>query len=153
MKFGHKRSAVFCVLTCKDKILLLERAQPPHQGKLVPVGGKIDPFESPSDAILREVMEETGLNIHAPIFCGILVETSPIEYNWISFIYTHEIEPIDPPYCDEGTLLWVNKDEVNSLCIPEIDIHIYKYIFQHKYFVIEAKYDAQLKLIENVPLF
>ena len=65
---GLKRVAVFCIIKSGDQYLLLKRAKAPNQGKFVPVGGKIDPYESPMQAVIRETMEETGISISAPKF-------------------------------------------------------------------------------------
>jgi dATP pyrophosphohydrolase len=62
---GHKKVAVFCILQCEDQFLLLERKKEPNQGKLVPVGGKLDPYETPLSAVIRETKEETGIDITA----------------------------------------------------------------------------------------
>ncbi|MBK8349386.1 MAG: NUDIX domain-containing protein [Saprospiraceae bacterium] len=48
-----KRVAVFCIIKSGDQYLLLKRAKVPNQGKFVPVGGKIDPYESPLQAVIR----------------------------------------------------------------------------------------------------
>ena len=88
---GVKRVAVFCIIKSGDQYLLLKRAKSPNQGKFVPVGGKIDPYESPIQAVIRETKEETGITISSPKFCGVLAETSPVNYNWVSFIYCVEI--------------------------------------------------------------
>jgi len=42
------------------KVLLVEH---PKYGKWIPVGGHIEMDEDPEDALYREVLEETGLNI------------------------------------------------------------------------------------------
>lgn len=48
-------------IKCKEKILFLNRQKAPWMGRWNGVGGKIDPFESPYDCIVRETHEETGL--------------------------------------------------------------------------------------------
>lgn len=46
----------------KDSVLLIRKKKPAWQaGKLNGVGGKIEPGESPGDAMVREFHEETGL--------------------------------------------------------------------------------------------
>ena len=88
---GHKQPAVLSILKSGDKFLLLKRIKEPHVNKYSPVGGKIDPFESPIDTAVRETFEETGIRIENPKYCGVIVESSPTKYNWICFVYLSEI--------------------------------------------------------------
>jgi 8-oxo-dGTP diphosphatase len=150
MKTGHKRAAVFCIIKSGRRYLLLQRAKQPNQGKFVPVGGKIDPFETPHDAVVREVWEETGLRISYPEFCGVLTETSPVDYNWISFIYKVDIEFVAAPPCDEGELFWFEEDELKTIDTPPTDWYIYQYIAAGQKFVLNAEYDDQMNLIRMV---
>ena len=143
---GLKKVAVFCVLKCQDKYLLLKRAKQPNQGKFVPVGGKIEPFETPQDAVIREVFEETGLVIDTPKFCGILTETSPIDYNWVSYIYTAEIPYSVPNACDEGELHWVSAAQLQDLNTPATDWHIYQFIEQGRPFAFNAYFDENMEM-------
>ena len=150
MKTGHKRAAVFCIIKSGSRYLLLKRAKQPNQGKFVPVGGKIDPFEAPHDAVVREVWEETGLRISYPQFCGVLTETSPTDYNWISFIYRVDIEFVAAPPCDEGELYWIEEHELKTIETPPTDWYIYQYTAARQKFVFNAEYDDQMNLIRMV---
>jgi 8-oxo-dGTP diphosphatase len=145
---GLKKSAVFCVLKCEDAYLMLERNKPPHRGKMVPVGGKIEPFETPLSAVIRETYEETGLKVVSPQFRGILTETSPMDYNWISFIYSAEIDYCPPPMCNEGVLKWISKGELDHIQTPVSDRYIYQFINENRFFILDALYDDALELLE-----
>lgn len=148
---GLKRVAVFCIIQSGDLYLLLKRAKPPYQGKFVPVGGKVDPYETPYDAVIREVREETGLHISLPEFCGILTETSPIDYNWISYIYRVELESFIPaPPCDEGELFWVNADDLSTLDMPPTDLAIYQFARKGQKFAFQATFSDQFALLSMV---
>lgn len=147
---GIKRVAVFCILKSGDNYLLLKRAKAPHQGKFVPVGGKIDPYESPIDAVIRETKEETGITIAQPNFCGVLTETSPVNYNWVSFIYKAEIPWIPAPECDEGELFWFHSDELKDIDTPPTDWRIYQYVKEGRPFVFSAIYDVNLVMTSMV---
>jgi len=145
---GGKRAAVLCLLVNKDKVLLLERAKEPHLGKYIPVGGKIEPFESPQDAAKREIFEETNVKVDNLKFCGVMVETSPIKFNWINFIYVSEVEYFEPPECNEGTLSWKQFDSILDLPTPTTDWYIYKFIRENKSFMFNALYDKDLNLLK-----
>jgi len=44
-----------------------------HQGKWNGLGGKFENGETPEECAIREVLEESGLSIQNPKFCGLLV--------------------------------------------------------------------------------
>ena len=148
MKDGIKRVATFCVLRHNDNFLLLQRYKEPHKGKLVPVGGKLEAFETPTRAVIRETLEETGITIQQPKYCGTLVETSPTPYNWISFVYLAEIEHMSPPLCNEGILTWINCNEIDGNLSPLSDVFIYQYILKNEVFALNAEYDENIHLLK-----
>lgn len=135
------------VLHHKDRFLLLKRARPPHVGKYVPVGGKLEPFEHPHQAAIRETKEETGLDVSDLRFGGVLVETAPIDYNWQCHIYVAEIDDVPPPPCDEGVLEWIAIDRLKEIPTPPTDYLIYQYLLRHQPFAFNALYDDQLNLV------
>jgi 8-oxo-dGTP diphosphatase len=147
---GLKRGAVFCILKCKNRYLLLKRYKNPHKDKYVPVGGKIDPHESPDEAVIRETFEETGITLSQIEYCGTLVETSPVDYNWMSIIYCAEIEYQPAPNCDEGILEWVDSSDLSTIDTPPTDWHIYQYVDRAQKFAFDAIFDADLNMISMV---
>jgi 8-oxo-dGTP diphosphatase len=129
---------------------MLCRNKEPNKGKFVPVGGKIDPFESPHNCIIREIKEETGILLNKVTYCGTLVETSPTIYNWISFIYIGDIDDIIPPKCNEGTLTWIENEDLTKIPTPPTDLILFEYIKSNKKFAFNAIYDENLNLIQMV---
>ena len=60
---GLKKVAVICILKHQDKFLLLERLKEPNKDLFTPLGGKIDPFETPLDAAKTSGMHWAGSNV------------------------------------------------------------------------------------------
>ncbi len=147
---GLKKSAVMTILRCEDQYLLLKRKREPHIGKYAPVGGKIDPYESPPQTAIRETREETGIDISELHYCGTIVETSPVKYNWICFIYLADIQYQTPPPCNEGTLEWIHFDDLLKIPTPPTDWYIYKYVAEQKRFAFRVEFDEQLNILEMV---
>lgn len=145
---GFKVAAVSCILLHGEELLLIKRKNPPHEGLYCPVGGKIDPHESPGKTVIREVKEETGLDIISPVLGGIMVESSPLKYNWISFIFSTKIDWTEPPISEEGELEWIHKDQLDSIPVPETDLYIYEKILSGEFFFLDVLYDENLNITE-----
>ena len=47
----------------EGRLLLIQRGHDPHRGLWSLPGGRIEPAESPEQAVVREVSEETGLDV------------------------------------------------------------------------------------------
>jgi len=143
---GLKKTAVLCVLRSGDEMLLLRRGREPNKGLYVPVGGHVDPFEPPRDAAIREVEEETGLLLADVRFCGVLVETSPSKYNWVTFVYSAEVERFPLPDCGEGVLEWVAISCLGDIATPPTDAFIYRFASEGRPFVMDARFDDSLEM-------
>jgi len=147
---GLKKAVVTCVLRSEAGFLLLRRSKEPHLGKYVPIGGHLEPYETPRAAAIREVKEETGISIEEIRLRGILTETSPTDYNWIVYIYTADIAATPPVECVEGTLEWVAPERLDTIPIPTTDGFIYDYLSRSEVFVFDAVYDENVELITLV---
>ncbi len=112
-----------------------------------PVGGKFNLHESPLDAAIRETFEETGIRVPMMKFCGLLTETSPVEYNWINYVYLTEIDFVEPPYCNEGELKWISFEDILKVPTPTTDWYIYKYILENKPFAFSAMFDENIQML------
>ena len=85
------------------------------------VGGKFEEGESPEECMLREVFEETGLQLNSYVYCGIVTFVS----NEYGTEYMHLFKSSDfsgeLKECDEGTLEWIPKEETFRLPIWQGD--------------------------------
>lgn len=150
MQEGLKRIATMVVLRHQEEFLLLKRAKMPNAGMYVPVGGKVEPYERPIEAAIRETEEEARVRLRRAqlIYGGVLTETSPVKYNWLCFIFMADIKRVPPPPCDEGTLHWVPRNGLLDLPTPPTDWQIYEYLLHGQPFALDALYDEQLNLLE-----
>lgn len=60
------KEAVMCFVFIDDKLLMINRNKPPFMGMWNAVGGKVESGETPEEACVREVFEESGIKIVAP---------------------------------------------------------------------------------------
>lgn len=96
---------VLCLLEDNDKILLQNRVKEDWQGYALP-GGHVEPGEMFVDAVIREMQEETGLEIRNPRLVG--VKQFPIEdgrYVVLLFKATQWSGTLKSS--DEGTMEWL----------------------------------------------
>lgn len=120
-----KPGFTLCFLTHGDDVLMLHRRYPPNQGLWNGVGGHIEPGETPTAAVVREVVEETGYVIKTPKFAGLLTwEGFEIPPGGIA-IFTAEVS--HPVFVNnhEGDLAW--KPKAWACNSPEVvdNIHVF----------------------------
>jgi 8-oxo-dGTP diphosphatase len=110
---------VLCFLEREGRFLLLQRRRPPDAGRWNAIGGKIQPGEDPFAACVREVREETGLEISAPSLRVLLVVTvRETDELWVIYVF-HAASPAGKiTASEEGDLRWVDADEMRSLRMP-----------------------------------
>ena len=140
--------AVVVILESPGYWLMLERNRSPNQGLYTPVGGKLEDGESPRAAAIREVQEEVGLQLEDLRYCGLLVDSSPTDYNWICFVYRASVDYFAPPACNEGTLTWVPIESLATLPTPVTDPYLYPRVLSGQPFFLNALYSDKNDLIE-----
>lgn len=115
-------------------------------GKWVGIGGKVEHGESPDDALIREVKEETGLDVKSYKLKGIV--TYPDFYPGIdSHMNIYEVNDFDGDLseCDEGELKWIHSDEIKNLNMWEGDKLILKWI-DESFFTAKIRYEENDKM-------
>lgn len=104
----------------QDKILMLHRTKEENdfnQGKWLGIGGHIEEYESPREASVREIKEETNFDIEKADlnFKGFVTFTHESKGTNYIFIYTVNTEQSNFKDCSEGYLKWIDRDEVLNL--------------------------------------
>ena len=64
--------AVGAVVINDGKVLMIRRAKPPREGEWSIPGGRQDIGETVADAVVREVKEETGLDVAVTGFLDVI---------------------------------------------------------------------------------
>ena len=114
-----------CFLLNGDDVLMLHRRFPPNQGLWNGVGGHIEPGETPRQAMIREVAEETGYKITNPHFAGLLTwDGFEIPPGGIT-IFTVDVSTRRFRMNHEGQLAW--KPKAWACTSPEVvdNIHVF----------------------------
>ena len=121
-----------------------------NKDKWIGVGGHFEKGESPEECLLREVKEETGLELTSYQFRGIVTFISdewPDEY---MCLYTADRYTGDIGNCDEGELVWVEKEKIMDLNIWEGDKIFLKLLMENQpFFSLKLEYKGD-KLVNTV---
>jgi len=104
---------VLCLIQDGNRILLQNRIKKDWQGYTLP-GGHVEPEESFVDAVIREMKEETGLDILKPRLVGI--KQFPIEDGrYIVLLFKTESFSGQVVSSDEGEMEWVECDRLSEI--------------------------------------
>lgn len=140
------RLFTMCMIQNGDKVLLVKRPdERGFPGYLAP-GGKIDFPESLVDGAIREVKEETGLDVSNLVFKGIDEYVNPKEnvrymvFNYWTVTFYGELME-DPP---EGELVWVPISEAPELPMQSWFKERFPLFFEAGTFEIQRVWDADL---------
>ena len=118
------KNTTLCYLRRGDEWLMLHRDRKPNDenaGKWIGVGGKFENGESPEDCLLREVREETGLQLLSWHFHGVVTFVSDRWECEYMFLYTADEFSGGMIACDEGELEWVTGERIGRLPLWEGD--------------------------------
>ena len=141
---------VTCYLIRGDEFLLLYRNKKKNdfnKGKYIGVGGHIEAGETPSQAIDREVKEETNLDIVSKELRGLIIFYFD-EFEEHMYLYTSKEYKGEMKECDEGTLRWVNVNNFKNIPMWEGDKYFIKPLLDNEpYFEMSFLYQKD-KLIE-----
>ena len=142
--------STLCYIEQDGKYLMLHRTVKENdinKDKWIGIGGKFERGESPEDCILRETKEETGLTLTSYRLRGVLTfmyndDDAEMEY---IFLYTADGFTGELADCNEGTLEWVPKTEIDSLNLWEGDRIFHRLLDEEApFFSLKLRYQDDL---------
>jgi 8-oxo-dGTP diphosphatase len=142
--------ATLCYIKHNGRTLMVHRNKKPndiHEGKWNGLGGKFEPGESPEECVIREVLEESGLEIQKPHLHGLLLFTNFKGNDWYVFVFTAaEFTGKLTTSSPEGRLEWVEDNKLTSLNLWESDKIFFPWIEAGKFFSAKFEYDGDKML-------
>ncbi len=112
----------------KEKVLIAQRQRGQHlAGKWEFPGGKIDPGEENTEALIRELHEELGIDVNVPEFLF------DIDFEYPEKCVTLHIFRVEdfknaPVGCEGQVLQWVHLNALEHIDFPEANSQIVRYL-------------------------
>ena len=103
-----------CMIYNGNAVLVQDRINPNWSGITFP-GGHVEPGESFTDAVIREVWEETGLIISVPRLCGIKSWPKSDGSRYIVLFYKTDRLSGELRSSPEGEVFWATFEALPSL--------------------------------------
>lgn len=104
------------------RLLLIRRGHPPAQGQWSVPGGRVEAGESDTAAVIREVLEETGLHVHVGAHLGTVLRDGPGSqiYDIRDYACALAVPGTTPVAGDDAAeVRWVDRSELDELDLTE----------------------------------
>ena len=104
-----------CMIHDGDKVVVMDRKKKDWPGITFP-GGHVEEGESFTDAVIREVLEETGLTIRSPQLCGIK-DWYENQCRYVVLLYKANSFSGELQSSREGMIWWERVDHLPDLAL------------------------------------
>lgn len=110
--------ATLCLVYHEDKILVQDRTKDDWKGIVLP-GGHVEKGESFKDAVVREIKEETNLDIYHPELVGTKQFQTDEGNRYLVFLFRTNKFTGELKSSDEGAVMWVKREDLSKMNLVE----------------------------------
>ncbi len=104
-----------CMITRADEVLVIDRVSSDWPGITFP-GGHVENDESVMASVIREVKEETGLNVSNLTFCGFTNFYDPVNMSrYFVFLYKTSSFTGEIKSSSEGKVTWIKQKDLGKM--------------------------------------
>lgn len=103
-----------CMIYDGNKVLVQEKIDDDYSGITFP-GGHVEKGESFTNAVIREVLEETGLQISNPQLCGIKDWINEDGSRYMVLFYKTDEYEGEIKSSEEGEVYWLELEEMKNV--------------------------------------
>ena len=100
-----------CMIQSGTKVLVEEKIGKGADGIIFP-GGHVEEHEPVVDSVIREMREETGLNIESPQLCGVKEWINEDGSRYLVFLFRADRFSGDLASSAEGDVFWMELEDV-----------------------------------------
>jgi 8-oxo-dGTP diphosphatase len=139
------KNTTLCYIENGGAYLMMHRTKKindENHDKWIGIGGKFEPEETPYECAKREIYEETGLKADSLFYRGIITFVSDLYGTEYMHLFTcNSYSGNLKQDCDEGELVWIDKNKVCQLPIWEGDKIFFKLIDEeNRFFSLKLVY-------------
>lgn len=114
-----------CMVYRGTQVLVQDRVGDDWSGIAFP-GGHVEKGEPLTDAVIREVREETGLTIRSPQLCGVKDWINGDGTRYLVLLYKTDQFEGTLRSSDEGEVYWIEKEKLSSANLAKSMDHTLK---------------------------
>ncbi len=112
-RYANRGVSIDAVIIKGDKVLLIQRGVEPHKGFWGTPGGYVEWNESTEEAVKREVVEETGLQVIVTRLVGVYSSPDRHPKQVINLVYIAKVEDGEPQAHDDAQdVAWFPLDKL-----------------------------------------
>ena len=100
-----------CMIVDGTRILVQDKVGKGADGIILP-GGHVEEHEPIVDSVIREMKEETGLDIESPRLCGVKEWINEDGSRYVVFLFRAEEFSGELVSSEEGRVFWMEKEDV-----------------------------------------
>ena len=138
-----------CMVCNGTKVLVQEKIDDDYCGITFP-GGHVEKGESFTDAVIREIFEETGLKIFSPMLCGIKDWSNDDGSRYMVLLYKTDKFEGTLSASEEGEVYWIELEEMKKINLADkmdkvLEVFLKERISEYFFYKDNGEWKEELK--------